>query len=131
MNKLMKKLIAIFLMSVFVLGIIIIPVNHDLHQGASHYYGGASCCHEHSDSHSITSERTVYQGGLHKKDDMHDSLACPVCQLANLSLGVPYVSVGTPISYRIVSDNHTVFSQSDYATPRLLPFSCGPPVLSV
>lgn len=123
----MKKPIAIFLMSLFTLGMIVIPLVHDLSKSSLCGHGDL-CCNSHSESHKTDSASRESSAGLHHEIDIHDSLICVICQLANLSLSAPSVSAMAPDLDRVIDEDSVLFSQPDYASPRLQPFSCGPPV---
>ncbi len=123
----MKKIIAIFLMCVFIVGMLVVPAVHDVQRSVFHGYGGG-CCHEHHEGFVASHDRNGFYVGLHQSSNVHDSLACPICQLASLSLGAVDVSIVAPLFNRIVGDSSIVLLEQKFSAPRLLPFSCGPPV---
>jgi len=127
MSKLMKKLISLFVTMVFAVGMVVVPAAHDMQWWEFHGHGGG-CCHEHHERAVASHDRNGFSVDLHQSSNVHDSLVCPVCQLASLSFGVPAVSVVAPLFNRIVGDSSIVLLEQKFTAPRLLPFSCGPPV---
>jgi len=122
----MKNLTAIFLMCVFVLGLLVVPAVHDVQRSSSYGHGGL-CCSERSESQVSNHGRSGFTAGFHQKFDMHDSSKCVICQLASISFAVPTVFVAAPVLKRNVDDNLVTLSRQYFSTPRFLPFSCGPP----
>jgi len=123
----MKRVMAIFLMWVFVAGMLVVPAVHDINLSSFHGYE-EGCCHEVHEGFVASHDRTAVSVGLHQSSNLHDSLACPICQLASLSLGAPTASMAAPLFTRIIGDNSIVLLEQKFTAPRLLPFSCGPPV---
>jgi hypothetical protein len=127
MSKFMKKLTAIFLMCLFVIGMLVVPAVHNVRRSSSYGHGGL-CFSAHPEIQVGDHNRSGFTASFHQKFNMHDSSTCPICQLASISLSVPNVLEEAPALNRNVEDKLVSLSRQYFTTPRFLPFSCGPPV---
>ncbi|MGI6496548.1 MAG: hypothetical protein ACOX5G_10775 [Kiritimatiellia bacterium] len=57
----------------------------------------------------------------------HDPATCAICQLANIPIHTASMAIATPQNGPVEPVPPAVFRQPDIQTPRLHPFSCGPP----
>jgi hypothetical protein len=123
-----RKTLAIYGLILFVVGTLLVPAMHRLELACAG--GGAtedvchSCCsHKHSDHH----DKPDGSRDSHPNKKPHDESTCSICQLAKTPVSSAVVDIALPQFEPVAIVCPVVPSQPDFQSPRLLPFSCGPP----
>jgi hypothetical protein len=113
----------------FVVGTVIIPVIHKWEISSAHHCAAGdayhTCC---SHEHSADRETPGPSRNTHPTKKPHDPSICTICQLAKMPVEVATVGIPVPNFEPLEIALPFVPQQPEYKTPRLLPFSCGPPV---
>ncbi|WP_074041421.1 DUF2946 family protein [Kiritimatiella glycovorans] len=127
-----RRQLAIGGLLLFVVGTLLVPAMHrlelacaddDIAKGVRH-----SCCsHDHSREHANGHETPERSRDSHPQRKPHDPSTCSICQLAKTPVDTAVVAIALPQFAPVEIALPAVPSQPDFKTPRLLPFSCGPP----
>jgi len=116
---------------VFVTGTLLVPAMHRLElarAGAASADVCHSCC-SHGDSREHVNGRETPERSRdsHPQRKPHDPSTCSICQLAKTPVNTAVVAIALPQFAPVEIALPAVPSQPNFKTPRLLPFSCGPP----
>ena len=123
--------ISIIGLLVFVTGTLLVPAMHRLElarAGAASEDVCHSCCsHDHSREHANGHEMPERSRDSHPQRKPHDPSTCSICQLAKTPVNTAVVAIALPQFAPVEIALPALPSQPDFKSPRLLPFSCGPP----
>ena len=128
----MRKHFGIIGLLVFVTGTLLVPAMHRLDlacadSGATRDVCHSCCSHEDSREHVNGRETPERSRDSHPQRKPHDPSTCSICQLAKTPVNTAVVTIALPQFAPVEIALPAAPTQPDFKSPRLLPFSCGPP----
>jgi hypothetical protein len=128
----MRRDLGIVGLLVFVVGTLLVPAMHRLElagadNGTKKDVSHSRCSHDHSREHANGRETPERSRDSHPRRNPHDPSTCSICQLAKTPVDTAVVAIALPRFEPVAMACPALPRQLDFKTPRLLPFSCGPP----
>ena len=127
----MRKRLGIIGLLVFVTGTLLVPAMHRLElaraEAAREDVCHSCCSHDQSREQANGRETPERSRDSHPQRKPHDPSTCSICQLAKTPVDTAIVAIALPQFAPVEIALPAVPSQPEFKTPRLLPFSCGPP----
>ncbi len=116
----------------FVVGTLLFPFIHRLEltradNGTTRDVCHSCCSHDHSQEHANGPDAPEHSHDSHPHRKPHDPSTCSICQLAKTPVDTAVVAIALPQFAPVAMTCPALLRQPDFKTPRLLPFSCGPP----